>query len=151
MTPLLAVLLALPLPAADACADVFDRTARCAPVDAEALATPVDPVPPLAAPADDEGDLGLALGWRFLAGSAVVAVLAGGAGVASLLFDARAAALADAGAVTPQAENELYRGIAQATASGLVLVSGLFAGTSVAFLIFDPAEGRAREPFQIEE
>src|SRR5690606_20107801 len=38
MTPLLAVLLALPLPAADACADVFDRTARCAPVDAEALA-----------------------------------------------------------------------------------------------------------------
>lgn len=151
MSALLAVLLTLPLPAADPCADVFDRTERCASVDVEALATPVDPVPPLAAPADERSDLGLALGWRFLAGSAVVAVLAGAVGIGSVVFDARAMALEEAGATTAAEENALYRTLAQGTAGGLLLLSGLFAGTSVAFLVFDPTEGRAREPFRIEE
>lgn len=150
MNALFAVLLTLPLPSADPCADVFDRTAQCAAVDAEALPAPVDPVPALEPERDD---VGMALSWSFLAGSAATAVAAGAAGVGAFLYDAQLAALYQAGAATPDAVDDLLlqRGIAQIGAGSLLLVSGLLAGTSVAFLIFNPEEGRPREAFRIEE
>lgn len=151
MTALLALLLALPpVPAADPCADVFDRTAGCAAVDAEALPATVDPVPPLPAP-DARTDLGLALGWRFLAGAAVVAAASGAAGLGSVFLDGHARSLEEAGRMSAAADAALGRLVAQGTAGGLLLVSGLLAGTSAAFLVFDPSEGRVRDPFRIEE
>lgn len=150
MSALLVLLLAMPVPSADGCADVFDRTERCGAVDAEALPAPVDPVPPLVeAPAD----VGVHLGWGFLAGSATTALAAAAVGGGSLFYDAQLAALHAAGQATPAATEDLllYRSALQIGAGALVLVAGLFAGTSLAFFVFDPTEGRPRDPFVIEE
>ncbi len=150
MTLLLLTLLALPLPSADPCADVFDRTERCAAVDAEALPTPVDPVAPLAAP---EGpDLGMELSTRLLAGSLTAALLAGTAGVGALVYQAHIGDLeARAAPALEVEEARLQQSIVAIGAGTFLGVAGLLAGTSVAFFVFDPSEGRAREAFRIEE
>lgn len=151
MSALLALLLALPVPGADPCADVFDRTARCEAVDVEALPVPIDAPPALASSVDTRSDLGLALGWRFLAGASVAAVASGAAGFGSVLLDAHARSLEEAGQMSRAEDAGFARLVAQSTAGGLLLVSGLLAGTSAAFLVFDPSEGRVREAFRIEE
>src|SRR5690606_27721712 len=110
----------------------------------------VDPVAPLAS-TSPRNDVGLAFGWRFLAGSAVTAVAAGAVGFGSVLLDAQAQALEKAGSMSRAEDAAFARTLAQGTAGGLLFLSGLLAGTSAAFLVFDPSEGRVREAFRVEE